>query len=346
MRDDPAQAASCRRIRRYSMLNPTPVTRSRLPFVAIGVWAAILAAIVAVGLVFGGRGANAADNAPAAQRGSHSPPRWQPIQAPGPRPHPARPAHRPTRARPARQGRVRMASPWRGGGPGGPGSGRSRWSRSADSAPSRITAINGSQLSLKTDDGWTRTIDATGATITEQGGTDDHRRRPQGRRPDRLPPDAQRRRHLHGHRDRPDPAAGRRNGQDRRRGQRDADAARRHDEDDRPHVDARPTPSTATAATAADLKVGHARPRHGHGRRRTATSRRRRSTSRRPRSTARSRPRRQHDHDQGRGPAPRVTINVTAPPPTRPAATTRPASPTSPSATSSRPRARSTPTAR
>ena len=48
--------------------------------------------------------------------------------------------------------------------------GRSRWSRSRIRAVS-ITAINGSQLSLKTDDGWTRTIDAAGATVTEQGGT-------------------------------------------------------------------------------------------------------------------------------------------------------------------------------
>lgn len=34
-----------------------------------------------------------------------------------------------------------------------------------------ITAINGTQLSLKTADGWTRTIDASGATITSGGQT-------------------------------------------------------------------------------------------------------------------------------------------------------------------------------
>jgi Domain of unknown function (DUF5666) len=34
-----------------------------------------------------------------------------------------------------------------------------------------ITAINGSKLSLQTDNGWTRTIDATGATITKGGET-------------------------------------------------------------------------------------------------------------------------------------------------------------------------------
>ncbi len=109
-----------------------------------------------------------------AQRGSHSPPRWQPIQVPGPRPHPARPAHRPTRARPATQGRVRTASP----------SGAVPAVRVpavpvvpvADSAPSRITAINGSQLSLKTDDGWTRTIDACGRDRHRAGRHRDHRR--------------------------------------------------------------------------------------------------------------------------------------------------------------------------
>jgi hypothetical protein len=34
-----------------------------------------------------------------------------------------------------------------------------------------ITAINGSKLSLQTTDGWTRTIDATGATVTRAGQT-------------------------------------------------------------------------------------------------------------------------------------------------------------------------------
>lgn len=34
-----------------------------------------------------------------------------------------------------------------------------------------ITAINGTQLSLKTADGWTRTIDASGATVTRAGQT-------------------------------------------------------------------------------------------------------------------------------------------------------------------------------
>jgi hypothetical protein len=34
-----------------------------------------------------------------------------------------------------------------------------------------ITAIDGTKLALKTDDGWTRTIDAAGATITKDGAT-------------------------------------------------------------------------------------------------------------------------------------------------------------------------------
>ncbi len=34
-----------------------------------------------------------------------------------------------------------------------------------------ITKIDGAKLSLETDDGWTRTIDATGATITRDGAT-------------------------------------------------------------------------------------------------------------------------------------------------------------------------------
>ena len=55
-----------------------------------------------------------------------------------------------------------MASGHEGGGPGEPGRGH---------GPISITAINGSQLSLKTDDGWTRTIDASGATVSEPAGT-------------------------------------------------------------------------------------------------------------------------------------------------------------------------------
>ena len=34
-----------------------------------------------------------------------------------------------------------------------------------------VTSVSGSQISLKTDDGWTRTIDATGATVTKDGAT-------------------------------------------------------------------------------------------------------------------------------------------------------------------------------
>ena len=45
------------------------------------------------------------------------------------------------------------------GGPNGPGAG-----------PITITAITSSQISLKTDDGWTRTITATSSTVVTKGG--------------------------------------------------------------------------------------------------------------------------------------------------------------------------------
>lgn len=59
-----------------------------------------------------------------------------------------------------------------GMGPGGRGNGMMRgFGRGADYGYITITAISGSKLSLKTDNGWTRTIDATGATITKDGST-------------------------------------------------------------------------------------------------------------------------------------------------------------------------------
>jgi Cu/Ag efflux protein CusF len=151
------------------MLNPTPVTRSRLPFVAIGVWAAILAAIVAVGLVFGGRGANAADNAPAGAAGITL---TAPLAAD---PSPGSSAAPGASGAPANPGTPGQAGKGPNGfafgrGPGGPGPGGPGGPGRGFGAVS-ITAINGSQLSLKTDDGWTRTIDAAGATVTEADGT-------------------------------------------------------------------------------------------------------------------------------------------------------------------------------
>ena len=147
------------------MINPTPVTRSRMPFIAIGVWAAILAAIVAVGLVFGGRGAAAANNSPAGAAGItlSAPLTADPSADPGASAAPG------SSTAPGKAGDGGWMGPGafafgRGGpgGHGGPGKGFGGVT---------ITAVNGSQLSLKTDDGWTRTIDATGATVTELDGT-------------------------------------------------------------------------------------------------------------------------------------------------------------------------------
>lgn len=46
-----------------------------------------------------------------------------------------------------------------------------RGGRGFDQGSVSITAISGSKLSLKTDNGWTRTIDTAGATITKDGAT-------------------------------------------------------------------------------------------------------------------------------------------------------------------------------
>jgi hypothetical protein len=151
-------------------MQPTPVTRSRLPIVAIAVWALILAAIVGIGLAFGrgssgvpsgAGGANAvalsaplaADPSPSAIAGSSAaanPSESPGTKGPGPR------GFGPGRG-------FGFGGPGFGpGGPGGPGRGFGQIT---------ITAVNGNQLSLKTDDGWTRTIDASGAKVTDQTGT-------------------------------------------------------------------------------------------------------------------------------------------------------------------------------
>ncbi len=57
-----------------------------------------------------------------------------------------------------------------GFGPGGMGRGGRMGERGIFGAIS-ITAIDGTKLSLRTADGWTRTIDATGATVTKSGQT-------------------------------------------------------------------------------------------------------------------------------------------------------------------------------
>jgi hypothetical protein len=155
-------------------LEPTRVTRSRLPVIAVAVWAAILAAIVAIGLVFGGRGATP-DSTTSTLQGAGAP-GGAPLNLNAPL------AADPS-ATPAPSGSAGTnpgTNPgddhdWKGpggfafgpGGPGRGGPGRGGPGRGAIS----ITAISGSNLSLKTADGWTRTIDATGATITAQDGS-------------------------------------------------------------------------------------------------------------------------------------------------------------------------------
>ncbi len=73
------------------------------------------------------------------------------------------------------------AAGWSGPGPGGPdwmAPGGPDWMGPRGGRPGgplvgeiTITAINGTQLSLKTADGWTRTIDASEATVTRAGQT-------------------------------------------------------------------------------------------------------------------------------------------------------------------------------
>ncbi len=51
------------------------------------------------------------------------------------------------------------------------GNGRGRGMRGEMGNAITITAIDGTKLALKTENGWTRTIDATGATVTKDGAT-------------------------------------------------------------------------------------------------------------------------------------------------------------------------------
>jgi hypothetical protein len=161
------------------MPETTPVTRSRLPVIAIAVRAAILAAIVVGGLVFGGHGPTTdTTNSRLGAAGANgaAPLNFNAPLAADPSASPAPSGSAGTQTTPGdnggprgfafgRGGRGGKGGPGFGGGPGGPGGpGKGRGDIS-------ITAINGSNLSLKTDDGWTRTIDATGATVTEQGGS-------------------------------------------------------------------------------------------------------------------------------------------------------------------------------
>jgi len=146
------------------MTQPTPVTRSRLPFVAVAVWVAILAAIVAVGLLLGGRSAAAGTGSSGGAAGLTlsaplaADPSAGASTAPG--------TGNDNGAGPKGPNGFGFGHRGGPGGPVGPDDGRPGRGR----GPISITAINGSQFSLKTGDGWTRTIDANGATITEAGG--------------------------------------------------------------------------------------------------------------------------------------------------------------------------------
>jgi hypothetical protein len=174
------------------MPDPTAVTRSRLPYIAIAVWAVILAAIVAVGLLFGGRGVPAGSDSSLAAAGAPggvaqnlgAPLAADPSATPAPSAgngtaNPGQGNRGPKGPNgggrggfgpvPFAQGGFGPGGPGGFGGPGGPG-GFGPGGPSAGRGPISIAAISGSNLSLRTDDGWTRTIDATGATITEQGG--------------------------------------------------------------------------------------------------------------------------------------------------------------------------------
>ena len=145
------------------MPQPTPVTRSRLPWIAVAVWAAILISLLAVSLAFAGRGAPG-NGATTVGAGGAQANQLAPLAA-SPSPDASagtQPANGDSDdhsgdSKSSRKGLRLFGS----GGPDGRGDGHGR------GRGVTITAINGTQLSLKTDDGWTRTIDAAGATIKE-----------------------------------------------------------------------------------------------------------------------------------------------------------------------------------
>ncbi len=141
-----------------------PVTASRVPWVAATVWLVVLAIVVVVGLAFGR--ASAAQT-PTGSVGADPASILSPLAAD---PSPSASAGSGANGNGVMPPLVKGLGPLRkmlGGGPfagplGGPGGAGPR-------GPGRgaitITAIDGSQISLKTEDGWTRTIDTTGATI-------------------------------------------------------------------------------------------------------------------------------------------------------------------------------------
>jgi hypothetical protein len=155
------------------MTQSTTVTRSRLPLIAIAVWLGILSAIIAIGLAFGGQRASVADGSALAAAGGPGGALGGPIAAaPSASPGTNDPAtggpgnsgQRGPRGFAFGRGGPRFGGPGAFAGPNGPAG------RGPGRGPISISGISGSQLSLKTDDGWTRTIDATGATITDRSG--------------------------------------------------------------------------------------------------------------------------------------------------------------------------------
>jgi hypothetical protein len=128
-----------------------PVGRSLMPFGLAAVAAGLGLAAMAVAATVGGAGAGAG-GAPTIAQGVA-------LAANAP----AAPAQD-GQDGPDGQGGPGWAGP---GGRGGGMMGGERMGGLRGGVP--VTSISGSQLSLRTDDGWTRTIDASGATITKGG---------------------------------------------------------------------------------------------------------------------------------------------------------------------------------
>ena len=194
-----------------------------------------------------------------------------------------RPTARTTASTRTRAPKAGQGHPVQGGGPG--------------RGPITIRAIDGTQVSLATEDGWTRTIAVTSHDGHHQGRPDRSRSGAQGRRRGPVPPDPQRRRLVHDHRDRgPDGPAG---GEVTAVGAHDASPSRAR----------RDAARVITVNGATVYKLGKATALEGgrqgrvrrHRRRGPSTvtrSPRSRCGSRARTSRARYRQDRRHDHDQ------------------------------------------------
>ena len=135
------------------MNQTSPVSRSRIAWIAAALWIALLAALIGASVVSGqlsGSTQPLGAGAPGAQSGLVA---ADPSASPSASTAPGKAEAKPNRGRAPLLGRGGFGGMFGGLGLGG--------ARGAIT----ITAINGTQLSLKTADGWTRTIDAAGATI-------------------------------------------------------------------------------------------------------------------------------------------------------------------------------------